>query len=98
MRIEDLVTPGIIPSGQRLRGEVDDEFDIVALQQLVDAHRRQAEFRAALLGCVRAHVGHGPNLDIGEVLSGREIGSADIAASDDADADRAHETLPCLVR
>ena len=42
--------------GQR-HGQVDHDLDVVALQQLIDAHRRHAELGAALLGGLAAHVG-----------------------------------------
>ena len=42
--------------GQR-HGQVDHDLDVVALQQLIDPHRRNAELGAALLGGGAAHVG-----------------------------------------
>ncbi len=43
--------------GER-HGEIDHDLDVIALQQLVDAHAGHAEFGAALLRRRAAHVGH----------------------------------------
>ena len=45
--------------GQRHR-EVDHDLDIVALQQLIDPHRRHAERGALPLGGIAAHIGYAP--------------------------------------
>ena len=79
--------------GQRHR-EVDHDLDVVALQQLIDAHRRNAELGAAPLGGFAAHVGDGLDVEDGKALRRLQIGGADNAAADDADADFSHSCSP----
>ena len=79
--------------GQRHR-EVDHDLDVVALQQLIDAHRRHAELGAALLGGFAAHIGHGLDFEDGKALRRLQVGGADNATADDADADFSHSCSP----
>src|SRR6185503_19483262 len=69
------------------------DLDVVALQQLVDPHRRHAERGALLLGGGAAHVGDCAQLEIGEALRGLQIGRADDPATDDAESNLLHEQL-----
>ena len=78
--------------GERHR-QVDHDLDVVALEQLVDPHRRHAERGALLLRRRAAHVGDRAQLEIGEALRGLEIGRADDAAADDAETNFPHEVL-----
>jgi len=78
-----------ISMGQRHR-QVDDDFDVIAFQHLVDPHAGNAEFFCALLGRRRPHIGDRAQFDIRKLLHGRQVGLADDAAADDADADFSH--------
>ena len=79
--------------GQRHR-EVDHDLDIVTLQQLIDAHPRNTELGATLLGGFAAHIGYGLDFEDGKTLRRLQVRGADNAAADDSDADFSHSCSP----
>ncbi len=70
--------------------QVDDEVDFRVREQLLDGLGADAVFLRAGFGRRRIDVGAGPHLEAAEQRREAEIGGRDIAASDDADADRVH--------
>ena len=82
--------------GER-HGEVDHDLDSRVGEEALDRRRRDAELRAARLG--RRGVEVGDRLDVEDREGPRrlEIGGADIAAADDADADPVHDVLPLVL-
>ena len=79
----------------RLRdGQVDDDLDGRVGEKIGDAFGGEAELGGARLGDRLIHVGEGAHLQDGKDARCLEIGRADIAAADDADADRIHVPPP----
>ena len=75
-------------------GEVEDDLDGGVGQQGLDRTGAQAELFRSRLGCGRNRVRQGDDVEDGKALRGLEIGGTDVAAADDADADRLHPRSP----
>ena len=78
-------------------GEVDDDLDAWVGEEIGDASSRQAELGGTGFGDRLVHVGEGTHLEDRESARRLEIGGADIAAADDADADPIQTLLPKAV-
>ena len=76
---------------RRGNGEIDDDLDSGIAQEIVDAPRRHAVLLRARFGCFRVEVGDAPDVEDWKRLRRLEIRLADVAASDDADADPLHD-------
>ena len=79
--------------GER-HGEVDDDLDLRIGEERLYRFRRNAELGAARLGGGRIEIGDRPHVEDRKGLRRLEIGGADIAAADDADADPVHASSP----
>ncbi len=74
--------------------EVEDDFDRRIGEERVDRTRRRAELGRARLRRRRIGVGERDNVEDREFLRRGQIGRADVAAADDADADPFHHASP----
>ena len=73
----------------RLRhGEVENDLDRRIGENRLDRARRNPEFGRARLGRLGIGVGERDDVEDRELFGGVQIGGADVAAADDADADR----------
>ncbi len=77
-------------------GEVDHHVDVRVGEELVHRLGAHAELLGARLGGGRVEVGAGAHLEALEERGEPEIGGGDVAAADDADAERAGHG--CLLR
>jgi hypothetical protein len=76
--------------------EVDHDLDVVALEELVDPHRRQTELGTAALRRIAAHVGERADIEDRKALRSFQIRGADVAATDYSDADFSHSFSPWM--
>lgn len=71
-------------------GEVDDDFDLGVIEQILDCSSRKAELIRPSLGGFGVHIRQSSNVQNGKRCHGFEIGAGDISAANDTDADRLH--------